>query len=62
MGFYGILWDFMGFYGCLTHRKTIGNCENDGFSWDFMDFDGIYPLVNVDITMENHHLLLENSS
>ena len=30
----------------------------NGISWDFMGFHGIYPLVNVDITMENHHFLL----
>ena len=37
-----------------TIGKSIGKWWlNGGCSWDLMGFDGIYPLVNVYIAMEN---------
>ena len=36
----GFLWDFMRFYEIL---------------WDFMGFYGIYPLVNIQKTVENSY-------
>ena len=37
------------------HRKTIGKRWLNG---GLMGFNGIYPLVNVDRTMENHHVYI----
>ena len=49
----------------VNHRKTIGNHRKWWFhgisSWFFMGFSRIYPLVNVDRTMEHHHFFWENS-
>jgi hypothetical protein len=44
MGIYGNLWEFMGIYGGLM-----------GIYGGLMGSNGFYPLVNVYITMENHH-------
>ena len=37
----------------LGEPRCIGKAQENG---GFMGFDGIYPLVNVYIIMENHHL------
>ena len=40
-----------------NHRKTIGKSENP---WENHGKMEIYPLVEVDIAVENHHFLWEN--
>ena len=55
--FHGILWWFSGilwwFHGILGWFVV-------GFYGGLMGFNGIYPLVNVCKTMENHHFLWVN--